>query len=155
MNGASQAVNSVMWGNTNPTNGIFTLDDGATNSWIAYCFSPIENYSKFGSFEGNGSADGPFVWTGFKPAAVFIRLTEGAGSHWKLYDNKRDTDNPIVKQLYPSADYGEPGDDVRCDFLSNGFKIRTAGSEDNYNNNTLIYCAFAENPFSDNGGLAR
>ena len=122
---------------------------------VAYCFAPVAGYSAFGSYEGNGSADGPFVYLGFKPALILLKLSEGINSSWKIYDNKRDPDNPIEKQLYPNSSNAEPSDDARCDFLSNGFKIRTAGSEDNYNNNTFIYAAFAEHPFQANGGLAR
>ena len=106
----------------------------------------VSGYSKIGSFEGNGSSDGPFVYLGFRPKFVLIRLIEGANSSWKLYDSSRDVDNPIEKQLYANSNNAEPSDDVRCDFLSNGFKIRTAGSEDNFNNNTLLFAAFAEHP---------
>jgi hypothetical protein len=122
---------------------------------IYYCMAPVAGYSAIGSYEGNGSSDGPFVYLGFKPALVILKLVEGVASSWKIYDNKRDTDNPIEKQLYPNSNNAEPSDDTRCDFLSNGFKVRTAGSEDNYNNNTVIYYAVAENPFQANGGLAR
>ena len=115
----------------------------------------VFQYSQIGSFEGNGNADGPFVYLGFRPSFLLIRLIEGANSSWKLYDSSRDPDNPVVKQLYANSADAEPSDSVRLDLLSNGFKIRTAGSEDNYNNNTLIYYAVAENPFSANGGLAR
>ena len=137
---------------TSVTDSVFgTGNDAGINSSgqqkIAYCFAPVKNYSAIGSFEGNGIANGPFVYLGFRPAFLLIRLIEGANSSWKLYDSSRDPDNPVVKQLYAESNNAEPSDDIRCDLLSNGFKVRTAGSEDNYNNNTLIYYAVAENPF--------
>ena len=143
-----------------PTSSVFfvgsNLDHNKSgDDIIAYCFAPVAGYSAIGTYEGNGNADGPFVFLGFKPALVILKLTEGVASNWKIYDSTRDSDNPIEKQLYPSLSNAEPSDDARCDFLSNGFKVRTAGSEDNYNNNTFIYAAFAENPFQANGGLAR
>jgi len=133
----------------------FRSQGTAAGNMIAYCFAPVAGYSAMGSFEGNGNANGPFIYLGFKPALVILKLIEGVASSWKIYDNTRDPDNPIEKQLYPNSSNAEPSDDARCDFLSNGFKIRTAGSEDNYNNNTFIYYAVAENPFQANGGLAR
>jgi hypothetical protein len=157
---ASSSGGGVAWNNTAPTSSVVHI--GTSNilntsgdSLIAYCFAPVAGYSAIGSYEGNGSSDGPFVYLGFKPALVILKLVEGVASSWKIYDNKRDTDNPIEKQLYPNSNNAEPSDDTRCDFLSNGFKVRTAGSEDNYNNNTVIYYAVAENPFQANGGLAR
>jgi hypothetical protein len=144
---------------TEPTSSVFTT--GSFGVWdsdkdtVGYIFSAVAGYSAIGSYEGNGSTDGPFVHLGFKPALVILKLVEGVASNWKIYDSTRDPDNPIEKQLYPSASNAEPSDDARCDFLSNGFKVRTAGSEDNYNNNTVIYIAFASNPFQANGGLAR
>jgi hypothetical protein len=134
------------------TNSVFGIGtDGRVNaggnSYIAYCYTSVSGYSKIGSFEGNGSADGPMVYLGFRPRFLLIRLIEGANSSWKMYDSKRDPDNPIVKQLYANSGGAEPSDDIRCDFLSNGFKVRTQGSEDNYSNNTLLFAAFAEHPF--------
>ena len=122
------------------TNSVFGIGtDGRVNaggnSYIAYCFTSVFQYSQIGSFEGNGNANGPFVYLGFKPSFLLIRLIEGANSSWKLYDSSRDPDNPVVKQLYANSANAEPSDSVRLDLLSNGFKIRTAGSEDNYNNN--------------------
>jgi len=160
LNQRSADQNASFMNDTAPTSSVFSLGtdsaiNGSSRTMVAYCFTSVSGYSKIGSFEGNGSADGPFVYLGFRPAFLLVRLIEGANSSWKLYDNARDPDNPIVNQLYANSTNGEPSDDVRCDFLSNGFKVRTAGSEDNYNNNTLIYYAVAENPFQANGGLAR
>jgi hypothetical protein len=156
---AQKASSSIFWNNTAPTNTVFSSYTngvwGQNATLVAYCMTSVSGYSKIGSFEGNGNANGPFVYLGFRPAFLLLRLIEGANSSWKLYDSTRDADNPIEKQLYANSNNAEPSDDVRCDFLSNGFKVRTAGSEDNYNNNTLIYYAVAENPFQANGGLAR
>ena len=149
LSGIQSSANCFPTAHTNSLFGIGT--DGRVNaggnSYIAYCFTSISGYSKIGSFEGNGSSNGPFVELGFRPAFLLIRLIEGANSSWKLYDSSRDPGNPVVKQLYANNNDAEPSDDVRCDLLSNGFKVRTSGSEDNYNNNTLIYYAVAEHPF--------
>jgi hypothetical protein len=160
LNQLNQQANTYPYWNGSHTSSVFTLGNtGGSNEsgdkFIAYCMTSVSGYSKIGSFEGNGNANGPFVYLGFRPAFLLLRLIEGANSSWKLYDSTRDADNPIEKQLYANSNNAEPSDDVRCDFLSNGFKVRTAGSEDNYNNNTLIYYAVAENPFQANGGLAR
>jgi hypothetical protein len=160
LNQRSGDQNASFMNDTAPTTSVFSLGtdsaiNGSTKTMVAYCFTSVSGYSQIGSFEGNGNANGPFVYLGFRPAFLLIRLIEGANSSWKLYDSTRDADNPIEKQLYANSSNAEPSDDVRCDFLSNGFKVRTAGSEDNYNNNTLIYYAVAENPFQANGGLAR
>ena len=160
LNQRSADQNASFMNDTAPTNSVFSLGtdsaiNGSSQSMLAYCFTSVSGYSQLGSFEGNGNANGPFVYLGFRPAFLLVRLIEGANSSWKLYDSSRDPDNPIVRQLYANSNNAEPSDDVRCDFLSNGFKVRTAGSEDNYNNNTLIYYAVAENPFQANGGLAR
>ena len=106
-----------------------------------------------GSYEGNGSSDGPFIALTFRPALIILKNAD-ATADWKIYDSTRDPDNAVDSQLYPSAAYAESDGD-RMDFLSNGFKLRTSGSEDNASGNTYIYYAVAENPFSANGGLAR
>ena len=131
--------------------------DSAVNSssytYLALFFAPVAGYSAMGSYTGNGSTDGPFVALSFRPALIIVKNAD-ATADWKIYDDARDPDNAVDSQLYPSANYAESDGD-RMDFLSNGFKLRTNGSEDNGSGNTMIYIAFASNPFSANGGLAR
>jgi hypothetical protein len=126
---------------------------------VAYCFAPVAGYSAFGSYTGNGSADGPFVYTGFRPRYVMIKRTDNSGA-WTILDTARDTYNEMDKILVADAssseaDFGTTNRNV--DFLSNGFKIRftTAGGTTDLNasGGTYIYAAFAENPFKNS--LAR
>ena len=159
---------SGWFNNTSPTSTVFTIgNDGAVsgngNNLVAYCFAEKQGYSKFGSYTGNGSTDGTFVYTGFKPAFTLIKRTDSAtGGSWILFDNKRGTNviNPVDVVLAASnnqteADWGTTFD---CDYLSNGFKWRFNGTA-GYNNAsgaTYIYMAFAENPFvtsTDNGSI--
>jgi hypothetical protein len=98
-------------------------------TYVAYCFTSVANYSQLGSYEGNGSSDGPFIGLSFLPALVILKNAY-ATADWKIYDSSRDPDNAVDSQLYPSAAYAESDGD-RMDFLSNGFKLRTSGSEDN------------------------
>ena len=126
-----------------------TSDVSAVNvngaSYIAYCFADVQGYSKFGSYTGNGNADGTFVYTGFKPSFVMIKGTYG--DWWSMSDNKRDIDNVVDKTLYANvSDTEYSGANYYIDFLSNGFKIRTAHGGMNTSTNTYIYMAFAEAP---------
>jgi hypothetical protein len=114
---------------------------------IAYCFAEVEGYSKFGSYTGNGSTDGPFVYTGFEVAWLLIKRTSNT-DHWFLWDNVRDAYNVSSKALLPSSSLAESsitGDEL--DLLSNGFKLRTTNAIANGSGETYIYMAFAENPF--------
>jgi hypothetical protein len=114
---------------------------------IAYCFHSVKGFSKFGSYTGNGNADGTFVYTGFKPAFVLVKQSSAAGEEWQLVDNKRNTFNPSNTALFPSATTVENSGNNRFDFLSNGFKCRSTGAGQNASGATYIYMAFAENPF--------
>ena len=106
----------------------------------------VEGYSKFGSYTGNGNADGTFVYTGFRPAWVLIKKFNASGTDWMLVDSTRDTINPVDNTLFPSGNTQElDGDDK--DFVSNGFKHRSTGSSENASGDTYIYMAFAEAPF--------
>ena len=125
------------------------------DSYLAYCWAEKQGYSKFGSYKGNGNADGTFVYTGFKPAWVLIKKSNSSGTinhDWMLYDNKRSPINEVDEVLFPSLDNAESsGDDT--DFLSNGFKQRSTGSSQNASGDTYIYMAFAENPFTTSTGV--
>jgi hypothetical protein len=149
--GAS-ATYSGYWNDTTPTSTLISLgtDDNVTGNGdniIAYCFAEIKGFSKFGSYTGNGSTDGTFVYTGFKPAWVLMKVTSTTDS-WLLMDNKRDTYNQVINQLEPNASNAASDNTARAmDFLSNGFKFRSNNTQNNASGATYIYAAFAENPF--------
>jgi hypothetical protein len=119
---------------------------------LAYCFAEKQGYSKFGSYIGNGFANGPFVYTGFKPAFIMLKRTDGAGNSWDMHDNARDPFNPSGRTLYADTLGAElTGNNV--DLVSNGFKLRDTSGNRNGSGNTYIYMAFAENPFVTSTGI--
>jgi hypothetical protein len=122
-----------------------TTVSGPAGAGTYYSWAAITGYSSFGSYAGNGSADGPFVYTGFKPAFVLIKCSSTTGN-WEIYDNARNTYNPETLALQPNLTNAESTIDG-VDFLSNGFKIRTTDANFNTSGQTYIYAAFAENPF--------
>jgi hypothetical protein len=123
--------------------------NGSGRTYIAYCFADVKGYSKFGSYTGNGNANGTFVYTGFKPAFVLIKQSSAAGEFWTLSDNKRVADyNVTDARLFPNATNAEASNGAgNIDFLSNGFKIRNSDSPMNASSATYIYMCFASNPF--------
>jgi len=145
------AANTVTgyWGTTSPTSTVFGVIGGGydNNSGpaVAYCFAPIAGYSAFGSYTANGSADGPFVYTGFRPAWILFKGA-GGGTNWFLFDSKRSTYNSVGNLLYPNGANAENTAGTYLDFLSNGFKIRTTSGDLN-SSGQYTYAAFAENPF--------
>ena len=148
---------ATVWQDTEPTSSVFSvgtsaLTNGDGNAMIAYCFAPIQGFSKFGSYIGNGNASGTFVYTGFKPAFVMIKCTDSA-QDWVIRDNKRDTDNPTQKRLMPNITDAEGSVTADFDFLSNGFKARGTGLNFNGSGNTYIFMAFAEQPFVNSEGV--
>lgn len=148
--------NVSMWGGyTNISSTVFSPPDllyanenGQT--YVTYCFAGVEGYSKFGSYTGNGSSDGPFVFCGFRPAFLLIKQTNGTGD-WYLLDSKRATYNPSEPQVIPNSSASETSYTGWGDLLSNGFKIRRTDSAWNGSGSTYIYAAFAENPFGGSG----
>lgn len=140
---------SEIFGNTGPNSTVF---GGKSNSIlvqnqnaIAYCWTDIDGYSKFSSYVGNGSTDGPFVYTGFRPAFVMVKNVSAAGN-WELHDSVRGPINPVGPVSLPNLADADVTTS-RFDFLSNGFKLRGTGGSVNGNTNTMAYVAFAENPF--------
>jgi hypothetical protein len=138
------------------TTGGYVNSNG--NNHIAYCWHSVEGYSKFGSYTGNGLADGPFVYCGLRPAFVICKCTSDTTithTSWAMYDNARDSSNVMNKVLYAnkSIQEGYRGDastaatDIYIDFLSNGFKVRSTKEEINDDGETYIFMAFAEQPF--------
>lgn len=133
------------------SNSVITLGNNGTtngsgNNLVAYCFAEVEGFSKFGSYTGNGSTDGPFVYTGFRPAFLITKRTDSAGG-WHVFDSVRGDYNPNDPYLYPHLSNAEFGGVDTYDLLSNGFKNTRAGSDQNASGGTYIYMAFAENPF--------
>ena len=161
---ADYSGGSSTWWNALPTSSVFSVGDTSTavnhtngDKMITYCFAPVEGHSAMGLYVGNGSADGPFVFTGFKVAWLMVKNASTSGETWTIYDAARDPHNLATNRLQPNAaDEETSGTAARDkDFLSNGFKIRGTSGEQNTNGNNYIYVAFAENPFASNGGLAR
>jgi hypothetical protein len=142
------------WGTALPTSSVFSVTSGATattgNTVVAYCFAPVAGYSAFGSYTGNGSADGPFVFTGFRPRWVMIKRTSGAGEGWFIYDTSRSTFNYADEYLVANGSDAEiVYFDDAIDIVSNGIKVRAGGTRTalNGSGSTYIYMTFAENPF--------
>ena len=120
-------------------------------TYVAYCFSEVAGFSKFGSYTGNGSTDGTFVYCGFRPRFILAKASSSVAD-WVIVDTSRDTYNGMQNQLFPDLSNAESSGTVRFDALSNGFKLRVA-SDPNSSGVTYIYAAFAENPFKNS--LAR
>jgi len=143
------STSSGYFNNTSPTSTVVTANQAgvgnANANMVAYCFAPIAGYSAFGSYTANGSTDGPFVFTGFRPAWILFKGA-GAGTNWFLFDSKRSTYNIVGNLLYPNGANAENTAGTYLDFLSNGFKIRTTSGDLN-SSGTYTYAAFAENPF--------
>ena len=148
-----------------PSSSVFSIGtngsgNGSGNNFIAYCFSEVKGFSKFGSYTGNGNADGTFVYTGFKPAFLILKNTSSTGN-WVMYDDKRSAvpdaniNNRIVN-ANSSTDYEFASGSRTIDTLSNGFKIRGTASDTNTSGNSYIYMAFADEPLvGDNPCTAR
>ena len=146
-----QANSADTWTSTAPTSSVFSVgNSGETNAntqtYVAYCFAAVPGYSAFGSYTGNGNADGPFVYIGFRPRYVMIKRTDSA-DNWYVKDTARDPYNPTLNILIANSSLAEIGNQQNTDFLSNGFKIRTTDGAINASGGTYIYMAFAESPF--------
>jgi len=144
------------WNDTEPTSSVFTVGTAnGTNqngdSLIAYLFAEKQGYSKFGSYTGNGNADGTFVYLGFKPAWIIIKNT-ARSDNWYLFDNKRGGFNVDNDFVFPDLSNAEVTSD-QIDILSNGFKCRNGNDAINSSGELIIYMAFAENPFVTSTGV--
>ena len=152
------AFDSSVWNDTTPTSSVFTLGTNDVNAnnikYMAYVWTEKKGFSKFGSYAGNGNADGTFVYTGFRPAFIMTKATT-TGQSWQLYDSKRNTFNQSNKVLFPNHTYAEQDDSsaAAIDILSNGFKQRVNDAGGNGSGHTYIYMAFAENPFVTSTGI--
>jgi len=139
--------NSTIWNNTEPTSSVFStgtaFDNGTT--YIAYCFAEKKGFSKFGSYTGNGNADGTFVYTGFKPAWLMVKRTDSTES-WGIIDNKRQIYNPNNTRLFANLNVADDTSELGIDLLSNGFKIRNSWLGNNASGGSYFYMCFAESP---------
>ncbi len=154
-NSVVSGAGNVVFQSSAFTSSVFNVgtsagSNGSSQNYIAYCFAEKKGFSKFNFYKGVGNANGPFVYTGFKPACVIIKgAVSGDGDaaqNWEIYDNKRDGYNGFNDALFPSTSATESVED-RVDLLSNGFKIVVNSDGVNDNNSTYIYMAWAENPF--------
>ena len=151
----------TLWNSTSPTSSVFSIGtslgvNGSGDTHVAYCWTPIAGYSAFGSYTGNGSTDGPFIYTGFRPKFVMCKVIS-TSNWWIMFDSTRNPYNAANYELAANlsdAEYtANTSQYTLFDFLSNGFKLRTGSLEGNSNGQTYIYMAFAENPFKN--ALAR
>jgi hypothetical protein len=158
LTGASGALTSFNFGGVSAVSSTtITLTNGSTDgrnvnksgdNHIAYCFSEVDGYSKFGTFTGNGAADGSFVWCGFLPKFI-IAKRDAAAKPWFIYDSSRSTTNVNSAELRPNTNEAENGGSLpgQIDMLSNGFKIRSDSSKFIGESGTFLFAAFAESPF--------
>ena len=152
---------SGYFNDTTPTSSVFTVGNYdnvnraiGDKAIIAYCFADVKGYSKFGSYIGNGNADGTFIYTGFKPAMIIRKSSTYDGTDWRIDDNKRPVYNFIPYTLFPNTNGSEAtSSGYYVDFLSNGFKCRGTSANQNTSGQTYIYMAFAENPFVTSTGI--
>jgi len=159
LNQTSAATSTTLWNSTAPTSSVYSAVGGGSanvSGWtiVAYCFAAIKGFSAFGSYTGNGSTDGPFVYCGFRPRWVMLKVSSTAGYDWLIYDSSRDTYNVTQNNLRADTSDAESTQTANyLDFLSNGFKIRGSSAGSINPSQTVIYAAFAENPFQNS--LAR
>ena len=145
------ATDDANFNNVNPTSSVFTVTDAdgdtgrSGSTYIAYCFHSVDGYSKIGTYTGNGSSDGTFVFTGLRPSFLLIKRTDSTGS-WYIMDNKRNPFNEVNNHLYPNLAQAEAASSHDTDFLSNGFKARGSAADLNASGGTYVYLAIAEQP---------
>ena len=146
---AASTSGSTYWNNTSPTSTVFSTGTWYSNTetYVAYCFAEIAGFSAFGSYTGNGSTDGPFIYLGFRPKWIVWKRTDVAGYDWDIYDSSRDTYNLTYKELIANSTAAESSSTVlSLDMVSNGFKLRSSNANGNASGGTYIYAAFSENP---------
>jgi len=153
LNTTAASFGASAWQTATPTSSVVLLGAGSTNQTgqnnLLYCFAPVAGFSAFGSYTGNGNADGPFIYTGFKPAFIMYKRSSTAGNSWRITDSTRSTYNvDNAAFLYPDTSETENFNaNDALDILSNGFKIRVTDPPSNTSGSTYIYMAFASNPF--------
>ena len=157
LNLSDAEASSDAWNATTPTSTVFSLgNDGATNgsgrTVVAYCFAEKQGFSKFGSYTGNGNADGSYIHLGFRPAWFMQKNTQDTGDNWHIFDTKRDTGNQTDEMLFANATSAEATGNA-IDLLSNGVKIRNTSNGMNGSGDNYIFMAFAEQPFVNSNGV--
>jgi hypothetical protein len=150
-NAKSSSSGATVWNSTLPTSSVFSLGtytdvNASGGTHVAYLFSEVAGFSKFGSYTGNGSSDGPFVFTGFRPRWVMVKKTS-ATDDWVVFDTARDTFNVVNDWLFPNLSNAELTTAGSPDVLSNGFKLRSNSGATNASGASFIFAAFAESPF--------
>tara|TARA_R100000654_G_scaffold1509_4_gene5498 strand:+ start:201 stop:1256 length:1056 start_codon:yes stop_codon:yes gene_type:complete len=155
----TKVSNTNIFSNTDPSstliyyggNSMFT----SNAPFICYAFHSVQGYSKFGTYTGNGSSDGPFIYTGFKPAYVVTKTIDTTANQWAIKDHRRNPHNERTLSLYANLNNADDtgGGNIALDFLSNGFKCRKTDSQINENGTAYIYLAFAESPFVSSTGV--
>ena len=151
-----KVTDSGYWADIEPTDQVWSMaNSGGMNqissTFVAYCWASIDGYSKFGSYIGNGEADGRCVNVGFTPSWLLIKRSDATGA-WQMYDNVRGPLNHNSTLLYPNEDAADAADTANAvDLLSNGFKCRGVGTNTNADQASYVYAAFAENPFGGSG----
>jgi hypothetical protein len=149
----AQDSQPTMWNSTAPTSTVFSVGTASgtnanTQTYVAYCFAQVAGYSALGSYTGNGSTDGVFVHTGFRPKYIMIKRTDTTTYQWSIWDTSRNTFNAANSNLWADSSEAETtATAYDTDFLSNGFKLRTSNVARNASGGTYIYMAFAESPF--------
>ena len=155
------STGAAIWNNTSPTSSVFSIGtssfdavNASGDNYIAYCFAEKKGYSKFGSYTGNGNADGPFCFTGFRPSFILGKRTDSAGGWW-LSDNKRSNGFNLNDEYLVADSSNTEQDDgsFASDFLSNGWKARATNGNFNASGGTYVYMAFAESPFVNSNGI--
>jgi hypothetical protein len=148
---------AVIWNDTAPTSSVFSVGshltvNGDGNAMLAYLWSEKQGFSKFGSYVGNGSTDGPFLWCGFRPAWFMTKRTDSSGD-WRIRDIAREPHQPLDAPFYANTAIVENDGDNDWDIVSNGLKMRGSGTGENADGGTYIFMAFAEQPFVNSNGV--
>jgi hypothetical protein len=153
---AKGTASPEVWNSTAPTSSVVSLGTSIgvnrnTYNYVMYCFAEIPGFSSIGSYTGNGSANGPFIYTGFAPEFIMVKSSSNSGTNWDILDATRETFNTRGNQLVANSTAAEASNDHECDFLSNGFKWRDGSGSNNGSGYTIIYMAFAKHPFGGDG----
>jgi len=153
--GGAAASGGVLFNSTDPTSSVFSVGTHAStnasgSTYIAYCFAPKTGFSRFGQYNGNSNANGPFVYTGFKPALVILK-NRNTSDNWNMQDDKREGYNPNNSRIFTNDTSAENASSFRINLLSNGFKINNADGD--VNSNSVVYMAFAKSPLVTSGNI--
>jgi hypothetical protein len=154
-----ESSTSDAWNSTSPTTSVFSIGtntgtNGSGNTLIAYCFAEKIGFSKFNSYVGNGNANGPFVYCGFRPAFVMFKESDGAGANWTIQDNKREGFNLQNRRLFPNDSSAENTTSFRIDMFANGFRLNNSDTDSNASSTNYIFAAFAEAPLVGSNDIA-